>query len=67
MRDQQDFALKCIVSENYLQEHDKEEVDRQIQEDQYAAMEARQETEKDVIRYELEQKVAEEEKARLEK
>ena len=67
LRDQQDFSLNWKVSKNYLQDHDEEEIDRQIQADQYAAMEARQQTEKGLIRYELEQKLAEKEKVRLEK
>ena len=64
LRDQQDFSINCKVSKYYLQEHDEEDIDRQIQADQYAAMEARQETEKHLIRCELEEKLAEEEKSK---
>ena len=67
MRDNQDFALNFKASEYYPQEHDEKEIDGQIQADQYAAMEVRQGSEKDLIRYELEQKLAEEEEVRLEK
>ena len=67
MRDQQDFALNHKASENFPQEHDEEEIDRQIQADQYSAIEARKETEKDLIRYEQAQKLAREEKSKLEK
>ena len=56
LRDQWDFALNCKASENYPQDHDKKEIDKQIQADQYVVMEARQETEEDLIRYEQGQK-----------
>ena len=67
LRDQQDFALNHKASKNYPQEHDEKEMKRQIQEDQYAAMVARQETDKGIIRYEQEHKLAGGEKARLKK
>ena len=51
LRDQQDFALNHKVSENYPQEHDEKEIDRQIQANQYAVMDARQETENNLIRF----------------